>query len=297
MDVQARVVNYYKSNSFIKDFMKGIDAKTGEVILVYNGENRRISIDKLEKILSEGDLINYLEGNTPIMQEETKEVKAPETLNDSVVNNVGVSNNVVANNGVQKLVEEQKFTDQKTLNDIALLTELKSKDGLDNVLKEFAIKEETGLLDFNVALNKVVGNTIREVERSISSRTDFSSDLTKYDIQGNFIGELIQADSSPDEKIMKGFQNINVYLNASKMYPEQVNFDPQGIETFKNSYIAKVKSDLGLNAPVRAESAPKKQLVLENNEVKNAGFADVFVLTVIVLVYAAIIVNLIIKLK
>ena len=158
-----------------------------------------------------------LEGNTPIMQEETKEVKAPETLNDSVVNNVGVSNNVVANNGVQKLVEEQKFTDQKTLNDIALLTELKSKDGLDNVLKEFAIKEETGLLDFNVALNKVVGNTIREVERSISSRTDFSSDLTKYDIQGNFIGELIQADSSPDEKIMKGFQNIMKVFKKKKM--------------------------------------------------------------------------------
>ena len=42
MDIQSKVVNYYKNNQFIQKYLKGMDPKTNEVVLDYNGETRRI---------------------------------------------------------------------------------------------------------------------------------------------------------------------------------------------------------------------------------------------------------------
>ena len=49
--------------------------------------------------------------------------------------------------------------------------------------------------------------------------------------------------------------------------------------------------------PTPQATGEVKQMVYKNEEVKKAGFADIFILSLIVLVYAAIIVNLVLKLK
>lgn len=282
MDVQSRVVNYYKNNPFIQKYLKGIDSKTGEIVFNYNNEIRRVTIDNLEKISNEENLVALFEGRTVAVSQPVVE--------EPIIEEPQQSNEVIEENNIGPT--------KKSLNDIKILVELKNKEGLDNVLKEFAVNSATGLIDVNLAINKVTSNTIREVETSIKNKTDFSQDYNSYDIEGNYIGEKVESNSTPDEKIMKSLQNIYLFFEVANMYPEQVNYTPEQVENYKNAYINKIKTDLGMNKPVEAPNIPSNVEQINNQKnMKNAGFADVLVLTVIVLIYAVIIVNLIIKLK
>ena len=275
MDIQNRVINYYNNNAFIQSYLKGIDTETGEIILSFNGEGKRITIDNLETIKSIEELNTYF---NPVQNTD---------LNNVTVSPVTTSDNTVTN---------------ESLNDMKLLIELKNKEALDNLLKKFAINPSTGLIDINVALSKVTRNTMNEVEKSIKNGYDFSLNAMDYDIEGNFIGTPAMANISEDELISKSFNNVKVYIDAAKMYPDQVNYNDAQVNTFMQTYIRKVKEELHKNdAPVQApiNQAPvAPQVVSEEIPAStSAGFADIFVLTIIVLVYAVIIVNLVIKLK
>ena len=77
------------------------------------------------------------------------------------------------------------------------------------------------------------------------------------------------------------------------MYPEQVNYNDNQINELYKTYFNKVNEKLhGGVAPKVAQTANNENATAS----PSAGFADIFVLTVIVLVYAVIIVNLILKL-
>ena len=196
------------------------------------------------------------------------------------------------------MVEPKVISDElnrETLNDIKILTEIKSKSGLDNILKDFAINESTGLIDINKAIEIVEKNTINEVIKSINEKYDFDLDLQKYDKTGKYLGVPSMTNRLDDEKIMSSFNNIKVYLEAASMYVDQVNFTEEDINKKMKEYIDKVKSILN---PVKEEPKPIVQNV-ETEQVpttQSAGFADIFVLCLILLVYAIIIVNLILKL-
>lgn len=277
MDIQGRLINYYKSNQFIQKYMKGIDSKTSEIVLFYNNENKRITIDELEKISSETDLINYLNGN--INQTVTmQEIKAEPIPSE------------------QAMLIENDDLSRETLNDIKILTELKNKDALNNLIKNFSINPSTGLIDINSAISTVTRNTMSEVVKSIKNNYEFSEDLTKYDVDGKYIGTPIIGTSNEDEKISKSFNNIRIFIEASKMYPEQVNYNDNQINELYKTYFKKVKEELhGAIVPEVTQVANNSSE--ETVASSTAGFADIFVLTVIVLVYAVIIVNLILKLK
>ncbi len=324
MDIQNRVVSYYKNNQFIQKYLKGIDQKTNEVVLTYNNENRRISIEKLEEINSEDNLIAFLEGRT-IVPEVAKEVITP-TLETSVPPVVEqpvmqeapqfvaptpeVSSAVAPTIAATPVpMEQAMLTDNinsnesapESLNDIKLLTELKNKEGLDNIFKKIAVNPNTGLIDINTAITKVTRNTMDEVKKSINNNYEFNTDLSSYSVDGKYTGKLIEGTSTTDEKIIRSFNNIKVLLEATKMYPEQVTYNDEQISLFMKTYINKVKEELNMNniAPdVVANNNPVNNA--DNTEVPvspNAGFADIFVLTVIVLVYAVIIINLVLKLS
>ena len=301
MDIQNRVVNYYKNNQFIQKYLKGIDQKTNEVVLFYNNENRRVSIDILESITSEENLIMYLEGRqvtqitetpAPVAPLQPKVTQTVETPVAPTINAVPVPEEQVmlTNSNVNNTIE--------SLNDIKLLTELKNKEGLDNLFKKIAINPTTGLIDINGAISKITKSTIEEVKKSINNNYEFNTDLTLYNLEGKFIGKPTTGTSTNDEKIIRGFNNIKVILEASRMYPEQVTYNDEQINYFMKTYVNKVKEELGLNnqeaSPMAAVQTPEL-----NQEVvsPNAGFADIFVLTVIVLVYAVIIINLVLKLS
>lgn len=282
MDIQNRVVNYYKSNPFIQKYLKGINGKTNEILLNINGQEKSITIDELEAIKSEADLV----APTP-----TEPVAPVEPVS-------------------QAPVQEQYMAPKETLNDIKILTELKNKDGLDNLLKKFAVNPTTGLIDINTAISIVTRNTMDEVEKAIKNNYMFDSDSTKYDIEGHYEGQNVAGFASEDEQIANSFNNIKIYIDASKMYPDQVNYNEAQISAFMQTYIKKVKEELhGSEGTVPAvapktegepvTNTPAQAPVQENVQPasSSAGFADIFVLTVIVLVYAVIIVNLILKIK
>ena len=323
MDIQSRVVNFYKNNQFVQKYLKGIDPKTNEVVLGFNNETRRVSIDVLETLKSEDSLIGYLQGRTVTPQvNEVPNIEVPTMPDRPAVTEPQVSvpapsvNTNLSEVSITPVAKEQTMlvdnssitSNKETLDDIKILIELKNKEGLDNVLKEFAVNPSTGLIDINKAISMVTRNTMDEVEKSIKNNYEFSSDMTSFDPQGIFTGTPITGTSTDDEKIVSSFKNIKIFLDASKMYPEQANYNEEQISNFMKTYMQKVKDELGgatgsvPSAPASAEPVnqvptPQMQPTQEVPVSASAGFADIFVLTVIVLVYAVIIVNLILKLN
>lgn len=272
MDVKSRLVNYYKNNNFIQKYISGMNVNTNEIVLSYNGLTKNITIDALENISREEEILSFLNNTTNFKEEPIIEVEEPKVI----------SNNL----------------DKETLNDIKILTEIKSKAGLDNLLKEFAIDESTGLININKAIEIVEKNTIDEVIKSIKEKYDFDLNLENYDKTGKYIGTPTNSNRSNDEKIASSFNNIKVYLEAANMYVEQANFSEEDINKKLAEYINKVK---GILNPVKKEVKPvtpvvKKLEPTNNNISQSAGFADIFVLCIIVIVYAIIIVNLVLKL-
>ena len=245
MDIQNRVVSYYKNNSFIQKFLKGIDPKTNEVVLDYNGAERRVLIDTLENIKSEEELNSFMQGK-PIATPEVAPVEIP-SINPEPV----VTPEVPATPSVEQapvvesapiaepqvvvqsnIVADQPIANTETLDDIKILVELKNKEGLDNVLKKFAVNPSTGLIDINTAISVVTKNTMNEVVNAIKSGMEFDLDTTHYDVQGNYTGTANPATTSEDEMIAKSFNNVKIYIDASKMYPDQVNYNDEQIATF-----------------------------------------------------------------
>lgn len=299
MDIQNRVVNFYKNNQFSHSYMLGIDPVTNNVIIGFNGKTKRVSIDVLESFKTEEDIRNYIEDKV-ILKENNISDTLPEfdlgnSVNEVTVTPVVQKESVITNNYAQV---------KENLNDIKILNELKNKDGLDNILKKFAVNESTGLIDINKAISVVTRNTMNEVEKAIRNKYDFDTDFSNYDIDGKYIGSSNIGTSTDDEKIFSSFKNIKLYLDAAKMYPDQANYTDEQINVFMRTYISKVKEELyGNENSVKNEvidSAIPPVVNSVNEDVssnKSAGFADIFVLTVIVLVYAVIIVNLILKLN
>lgn len=275
MDIKTRLVNYYNNNPFIQKYIKGLNQSTGEIVLSYNGFTKNITIDELENINDETAVISFLNNNTFLREEPVNE--EPQI-----------------NMAEPKVISSE--LDRETLNDIKILTEIKSKAGLDNLLKDFAVNESTGLIDIMKAIDTVEKNTIDEVVKSIKEHYDFDLDLQSYDKTGKFIGNVNFSNASDDEKIVSSFNNLKVYLEAANMYIDQVHFTEEDINNKMKEYIDKVKAVLN---PVKDE--PKKVIPVEENKItptvsQSAGFADIFVLCIIVVVYAIIIVNLILKL-
>jgi len=272
MDVKTRLVNYYKNNVFIQKYIKGLDSSTNEIVLSYNGLTKNISIDELENMTDETSIISFLNNNT-FLREEKIEEPTIDMVEPKVISNE---------------------MDQETLNDIKILTEIKSKAGLDNMLKKFAINESTGLIDINKAIDIVEKNTIDEVVKCIKDNSEFDLDLQNYDITGKYLGYASPSSVSDDEKIMSSFNNVKVYLDAASMYIDQISITEEEINKRMKEYIDKVKAILH---PVK--EVPKTIPTIEEATPvasQNAGFADIFVLCMIIIVYAIIIVNLILKL-
>jgi hypothetical protein len=301
MDIKSRLVNYYKSNQFIQNYLKGIDSSTNEIILEYNGNTKKVSIDLLESIRSEMDLINYINGTPSPVQPEPTKVVTPVAPSPSIP---VVNAEIVPEPKEQVMLTESEDLSRETLNDIKILAELKNKEGLNNLIKKIAVNPSTGLIDINEAITKVTRNTMDEVEKAIRSNYEFDTNLLNYNVDGTYVGTPIIGTTTEDEEIMKAFNNVKVYLDASKMYTEQVNYNDAQISALMKTFIDKVKEELhgSVSVPVNQPAAIVPDVITKPQEEQketsaSAGFADIFVLTVIVLVYAAIITNLVLKLK
>lgn len=309
-NVVQRLKDYYTKCGPIQKYILGLDRKTFEVIVGNNVARKNISIDELEEIKDEAEMINCINGQkkanvTPIV----KPVEATPVVEAASVTPIAPSMPKAPVAPEQTMLAPKEDLSIETLNDIKILSELKNKNGLDNLLKKFAINPSTGLLDINIAINKVIDNTKKAVLQSINDSSEFELDPTKYDIEGNYIGTPISSTRTNDEKIVSSFNNIKIYLDAAKMYPEQITVTEDLVNAKMKEYIDGVNAMVNQKneepvvitpasepATVSPMPTPLQPIGLSKTPNKSAGFADIFVLTIIVLVYAVIIVNLIMKL-
>lgn len=289
----AEVANLIRSSS------SKFDTSTGEIILTgETGNSIRFKVEELETgNIDFSPLFNKKEENNNmiegiIMDEEKtiSEVKEEEEVEEI-------------------LDEEPEVQKQYTMADLNNAIEEKNVAKLDEMLSTFAINPNTNLVDIGIAINKVTSNSLNEAIKCVEENTNFSSNLSDYDLEGKLINKqaVEGIPVNPSEICEKSFRNVKEYINAASV--KGINYYSQIEESAKQKYTTLFNDKInvkGLNRQVEPvvetleEKEEEKQMVptlKPDTNLKKAGFADIFILTIIVMVYAAIIINLISKLK
>lgn len=301
-------------NAKIVEFIKkGIyNLSTNEFILTGEDGNKvTFKIDELSN-----NTVDF----SPLFQ--TNEIKKEEVnTNSNVVNFADYKkdnqveqledNNM--DDEIEEILDENISTNVSTLTlyDLNTAVDEKNIKKIDSMLATFSINPNTGLVDIDEAIKKVTVGTLNEGVKCVKDNTSFSTDLSHYDLKGNSIkkqDELVEPVNTSDI-CNKSFNNILVYVRAAKL--KGIVYDEDKQTKAKVTYTTLFNDRLnvlGLNNHNAEEKvnviesnnqpAKTKELALKpNTDLRKAGFADIFILTIIVIVYAVIIVNLILKLK
>lgn len=282
--------------------IKGINSNTNEIVLEKNGVQKNVSMDILENNKFDFDKFEII----PDMIEEDEEVET-----------------------IEEMVEEPQETINvpKTMADLNEAIKNKDEKAVDKALETFAINEKTGVIDVNNAISTVTNNAIKEAVGCIKNNKAFDNDMSKYDVRGrkmaenNYDASMIQAFEGQDAVKEATFNSFIVpYIEIAKMKGYGANFTEKVILNAKNRYNTMINDSLNFNnlalkgynktdEKVQQKESEKTNELVENQSnaltlkpepmlpMKKAGFADALILTIIVLVYAAIIINLILKLK
>lgn len=300
-------------NAKIVEFIKkGIyNPSTDEFILTSeNGNKVTFKIDELSN-----NAVDF----SPLFR--TNEVKKEEVnINSNVVNfddyNKDTQIEQLKDSNMDDEIEEildeniSSSVSAPTLYDLNNAVDEKNMEKVDSMLATFSINENTGLVDIDKAIGTITAGTLNEAVKCVQNNTSFSTDLSHYDLKGNSIkkqDELGESVSTSDI-CNKSFNNILVYVKAAKL--KGIVYDEDKQTKAKVTYTTLFNDRLnvlGLNNSaekkdnaVEFDNQPEKtkELALKpNTDLRKAGFADIFILTIIVIVYAVIIINLILKLK
>ena len=289
----AEIANLIRSNS------SKFDISTGEIILTgETGNSIRFKVEELETgnidfspLFNKKEINNNDTVEEVIMDEEIEEI-LDEEPNSNVID-------------FNQNKEELKETKQFTMADLNNAVEEKNVAKLDEMLSTFAINPNTNLVDIGIAINTVTSNCLNEAIKCVEENTNFSSNLSDYDLKGNLINKqaIEGTPVNPSEICNKSFENVKEYIKAASI--KGITYYSQIEETAKQKYITLFNDKInvkGLNKKIEPLVEPKeeKQMVptlKPDTNLKKAGFADIFILTIIVMVYAAIIINLVSKLK
>ena len=268
--------------------IKGINSSTGNIVLEKNGISKEISMDVLEQ-----ELFDF---NTFDMK--------------SINNSLNNLDNLV--NNVKPPVEEIEQLQEPTVLDIVPTnlkqiqdcTLAKNENLLNKALSTFAIDEKTGMVNINKAIKIITDSGVNNVVYCVKNNKVLPKDLSSYDLQGKLISDIPSSDQKPnlDELINTSFANILVYVEVAKL--KNISFTENQINNAKSKYTTSINDKLNVMGLNKEENDPEELSsnnvvsdIKPSTDVKKAGFADVLILTIIVLIYAAIIVNLIMKLR
>ena len=250
--------------------IKGLDP-SGKVVVQKDGNLLYLSIDELESN-------SWRNSNTTVEKEQEELV---EVLDE----------------------QPQEFIIQN-LNDMYNAILAKNENAINKALSTFAV-DQTGSININSAIKTMTDNSMNNVINSIKNNTILPSDFSMYDIKGNLIvsPNQLQGDQNLQNLIDTSFRNILIYVEAAKL--RNVVFSEEQISAAKTKYETNIKDKmnvLGLNNSSQKQSAQVLELkptneISPDKDIKKAGFADILILTIIVLIYAAIIINLVSKLK
>lgn len=315
--VIERLKKYCNENPEIvkNSYIKGINPSNSMIAIEVNGEKKNISIDELES----NSWLN------PKVEEEVIEVM-DDVSNDTIAMNTGViqtiqnPNNIIMENPIpspnvnQTINNQQVTTINPTSKNIITLKDMKEaiiakdEDSVNKALEKFAIDEKTGSVNINKAIKIVTDNSTNNVINSIKNNTLLSSNLEDYDIKGNLTKQPLSTPQKVELQslIDTSFNNILVYVEAARL--RNVVYNESQIQVAKTKYATGINDKLnvlGLNKKEEEITPDNKKEVVNNmslelqpdKNIKKAGFADILILTIIILVYAAIIINLITKLK
>lgn len=287
-------------------FIQGLEPETGKIVIIVNGEKKKITIDELESGHLNQNSAQPQNVQMPAQEVVEKLDQQPEEIEvmedvpstpeiPSVMIDTPVMEAPANNNGeIKNLKEFQEAVLSK--NEVAV----------NKSLETFAV-DETGSINMNKAIKIVTDNCTNNVINSIRDNTMLSNDLSKYDVTSKPI-EPMQPAVSPEDissLIDKSFNNILVYVEAARL--KNIVYNEMQIAAAKKKYATGIQDKinvLGLNSvkPTPLEPSKQQQQDISLNlkpdtDIKKAGFADILILTLIVITYAAIIINLITKLK
>lgn len=292
-------------NANIVEFIKKGVYNTSTEEFILTGDNDNKVVFKID------DLNDNNVDFSPLFQiNETKN----EELNENFNNNIELTQpNDNIDNDIEEILDENISSNVTipTLYDLNNAVEEKDIKKVDSMLATFAINPNTGLVDIDKAIKTITAGTLNEAVRCVQNNTSFSTDLSHYDLKGSSIrsqDELVEPINTSDI-CNKSFNNILVYVKAAKL--KGIIYDENMQNKAKVTYTTLFNDRLnvlGLNSNNTVEKdnvvefnnkpAKTKELALRpDTDLRKAGFADIFILTIIVIVYAVIIVNLILKLK
>ena len=265
------------------NIIKGINSSDNKIVIEFNGEVKNITIDELES-------------------NSWKNPKQEEVLE--------VMEEPVEQLEVMTTQPEKQLT---TIKDISDVISVKNEIELDKALQTFALDEKTGTISINKAIKIVTDNSTNNVVNCVKNNCLLPDDPTKYDIKGNLLAGAVQSNTKVDLQTLidTSFKNILVYVEAAKL--KNIIYNDSQIMSAKNKYTIGIQDKLnvlglnkkdddsssGNNSTANQDSSSGVDVkdIKPDNDIKKAGFADILILTIIVITYAAIIINLITKLK
>ena len=304
---QMQILNYFETHTFAESYIKGI-MNDGKIAI--NNVSNPVEIDFLiNNIKTKEDLEMFIKNPSVFNEKKDSEVinQNSETFQSEPQENVEqvVDNNIVENTNQdmstsEEIVQQNSDLSVPTLEDVKMFAEdLKDLNGLNNIIKSFALNE-AGSVDIDKALSTVMYNTMNEAVKCIDNKVAFDPDLKEYSVDGKYNGNKLQSSSETNEIILKSFENLKIYIDASKLYGKNYSVDQIKEEYAKriNTMLADKKRLDNLNKPTEQKTEVKVEetpILQDNNisnepQLKQAGFADVLVLSMIILVYAAIVV-------
>ncbi len=287
-----KIQKFCKNNKDIVEsgVIKGLDPVKGKVVLIKGGIKKEITVDELDQF----DFDNF-------------EIKKVEKQIDNVESlDVLVNKNIEEE--IESLDETVNETNIVTLEDMRQCAAKKDEKSIDKALSKFAI-DSSGKININKAINVVIENSTENVIECMRDNKKLPTSLAAYDMQGKCIVEKENFEGNePESLIDSSFNNVLVYMEVAKL--KNITFTDEQIKNEKEQYKTKVNVNLnalGLNKQKEENKVvdfetkkQEKQMALQlrpDTSIKKAGFADIIILTMIVLIYAAIIINLIMKIK
>ena len=277
-----------KNSEIVKTgVIKGINPETGKVTLEKNGTKKEVFVGELEQF----DFDQF-------------EMKVQEKPIDNI-NNL----DVLIEETIESLDETENYEKvPKNLAEMQQCIAFKNEKIIDKALEEFAI-DSTGKININKAIKVVTDNSADNVIECVRDSKKLPTELSSYDITGKCIVEKVSEENiQPENLINSSFNNILVYVEAAKL--KNISFSDEQIKTAKDKYKTQINDKINVmglnktkeeNKVVDFESKKQeKQMALQlrpDTSIRKAGFADIIILTMIVVVYAAILINLIMKIK
>ena len=317
--VIERLKKYCSENPEIVNsgYIKGIDPATSNIVIEKDGTTKNITIDELE---SNSWLNNQIqEEPVEVMEEIIEPEEEVETITNEPVEvmeepAIVEPQPTVVDNNISDTIENATVLENLNVSNTSISTLKNMQDAIaakdeaavNKALETFAIDEKTGSININKAIKIVTDNSTNNVVECVRNNTEIPADLSSYDITGKPIVALNKSETpvNVDKLIDDSFNSILVYVEAAKL--KNIVYNDSQILAAKNKYATGVHDKLNVQGLSKTEETNTDEGtstestvsdIKPDTDIKKAGFADVLILTIIVLIYAAIIVNLISKLK